>query len=133
MPEQTKNTLRRGIVILLAALVAWAQAASVFAQSASASQQDIVRSAVEKLGVGKRVGIRLATGGVLYGRITGIGEQSFTLRPDHSKSGREIPYGQVTQLKRSSRTLLWAILGVSAAAIVIIVIALIRTPSTHTT
>lgn len=133
MPEPKRDILRKGMVVLLAALVVWTETASMFAQSTNAPQQGIVRSAVEKQGVGKRIGIRLSSGDVLYGRITRIGEHSFTLRPDHTRSTREIAYDQVTQLRGAPRTLLWAVLGVSVVAIVVIVIALVRTPSTHST
>lgn len=127
----TSRKPRKAVVALLAALMAWTQAA--FAQTPGATQADIVRSAIEKQGVGKRVTIRLSSGETLHGRIARIGGQAFDLRPDHSRSDREIPYGQVAQLRSASRTLLWAVLGVSAVAIVVIIIALARTPSTHST
>lgn len=127
----TSRKPRKAVVALLAALMAWTQA--VFAQTPGATQADIVRSAIEKQGVGKRVAIRLSSGETLHGRIARIGSQAFDLRPDHSGSDREIPYGQVAQLRSASRTLLWVVLGVSAVAIVVIIIALARTPSTHST
>ena len=124
-------SLRQGMIAALAGSVIWAQSAAVFAQATNTAQQEIVKMAVKKMGVGKRVGVELAKGTILHGRITGIGEESFSLRPDHTKADRQIAYDQVTQLKSSSRTLLWAVFGVTIAAVVIIVIALVRTPSVH--
>lgn len=132
MRTPIRRASRKTAVVLLAAMMAWMPAAFAQAQATGAAQGDIVRSAIEKQGIGKRIAIRLASGETLHGTITRVGSQSFDLRPDHSRSAREIPYSQVEQIKSASRTLLWAVLGISAVAIVVIIVALARTPSTHT-
>ncbi|MGH9406405.1 MAG: hypothetical protein ACRD3D_11290 [Terriglobia bacterium] len=128
-----KIALRGGIVALLIASMVWAESAATLAQAQAGGgvQGGIVKGAVEKLGMGKRVAVHLKTGEVIHGRITAIGENSFSLQPAHANTIREIPYDQVTQLKKSVNTLFWAAVGVAAVAIVLIIVAVARTPKVH--
>lgn len=116
---------------MLAACLAWTQCAAALPQTPNPTHAEEVRAAVKKLGVNKRAGITLATGEKLHGRIAGMGEESFTLDLDHTRTVRDIPYDQVAQIHPGPSALIWVAIGVAAAAIVIIVVALARTPTVH--
>ena len=121
----------RAITATLIACVIWAQSALILAAQQSNAQQEIVKAAVEKIGNGRRIGVKLISGEVIRGRITAIGPGSFSVEPVHSKTARSIAYSQVSQLKKGSNTFLWAVLGVSVVAIIVIVVAIVRTPTVH--
>lgn len=99
-------------------------------QSGPQSHAQEVESAISKLGVGKHVVITIASGESIRGNIAGIGVNSFKFQPDHTETAEQIPYGEVTHIRTGSKRLVWIALGIVAATVVIVIVALARTPST---
>lgn len=116
---------------MLAISVEAAVAFAALPQAAAGSHAEQVKSAISKLGVGKHVLITLASGEDVRGRIAGVGLEAFSIQPNHTGSARQIAYGDVVRIHTGSNRVVWVALGVVVAAVVIVVIAIARTPSVH--
>jgi hypothetical protein len=114
---------RGGLALLLVVALASAATAPAFAKAPRASDPDIMKQKVEKLGVGEHVAVKRVAGKTLHGHITAIGEQSFRLHADKATSETEIAYNEVRNVKKNPGALGWMLVG---AAIVIVIIVATR-------
>ena len=91
MPHRLAIVLRRGMVLLLAAVVMSVQTVPSFAH---VTREDAAKARVEKLGVGQHVMVKTLGGEELHGNITVIGDRSFKVKPDTATAEREIAYSR---------------------------------------
>ncbi|MDE3181701.1 MAG: hypothetical protein KGM47_18805 [Acidobacteriota bacterium] len=125
------NPARQACVVVLAACLAGIQATAALPLSPQSAHTAQVKAVLEKLGVNKSIAIVLSDGEKLHGRISGLGEESFTLAIGRKGVVRDIPYEQVTKIHPGPSKLIWISLGAIAVAVVIVIVALARTPSVH--
>jgi hypothetical protein len=65
------------------------------------SKPETIKANVEKLVVGEHVMVRLTEGTKVHRRIAAIQPLGFRLRPDKSQSEIQIPYSQVSRIKKN--------------------------------
>ena len=101
-----------------------------YAQSAQAAQTaKKIRAEIAKLGQGARVEVRFRDQTKLKGQISQIADHSFTLTDSATGAPHVLNYADIAQVKKpgkglSART--WNIVGVAAAAAVIIGVTVIK-------
>jgi len=98
---------------------------------AHATRAEAEKAKVEKLGVGQHVMVKTLGGEELHGNITGIGNQSFKVKPDTATAEREIAYSQVAKVRENPGKTGWIVIAVVAAAVVVAVVALILAHDIH--
>jgi len=89
------------------------------------------RAAVQRLGAGTktRVEVRLQDGTRLRGHITAAGEDTFTITDSKTGAPRAVAYADAARVKKSGGGLsarTWVIIGVAAAAAVIVGVTVIQ-------
>lgn len=129
--NQVRPASSRAAAVMLAICVECATAFAALPQTAPGAHAEQVKSAISKLGVGKHVRITLASGENVRGNIAGVGVNSFSIQPDHAATAQQIAYADVTRIHTGSNRLVWIALGVVVVSVVIVVIAIARTPSVH--
>ena len=118
-PYQGRLRAFHRVVALFLVCVLGVKVGPAFADTPKAINANAVKVKVEKLGVGEHVMVRLAEGRKLRGRISGIEGNSFKLKPDKSQAEIQVPYDNVSKIKKNPGALTWMVVG---AVIVIIII-----------
>lgn len=129
--NRVRSAAFRVAAVMLAICVEFATAFAALPQTAPSTHAEQVKSAISKLGVGKHVTITLASGENIRGNIAGVGVNTFSIQPDHTNTAQQIAYGDVTRIHTGSKRLVWIALGVVVVAVIIVVVAIARTPSVH--
>jgi preprotein translocase subunit YajC len=107
------------MVLLLTAVVMFLQTVPSYAHATRAEAE---KAKVEKLGVGQHVMVKTLGGEELHGNITGIGDQSFKMKPDTATAEREIAYSQVAKVRENPGKVLWIILAAVVVVVVVVVV-----------
>jgi sporulation protein YlmC with PRC-barrel domain len=97
------------------------KAGPAFADIPRTIDANAVKAKVEKLGVGEHVMVKVAKGRKLHGHIASIEGDSFKLKPDHSQAEIQVPYDNVSKIKKNPGALTW--MAVGAVIVIIIIVA----------
>ena len=113
--------VRRGMAVLLTLAVMTLSIGPAY--GASRKMPDPIKShgKVKKLGVGQHVFVKLSNGTKIRGHIVGLGEDSFTLKPDKRTDTMQIAYAEVLKVRENPGPLFWMAIG--AAVVIIIIVA----------
>ena len=122
-PYQRRSRAFHRVVALFLMCVLGVEVGPAFAGTPKSIDPNAVKAKVEKLGVGEHVMVKLAEGRKLHGRIASIEGNSFRLKPDKSQAEIQVPYDNVSKIKKNPGALTWMVVG---AVIVIIIIAATR-------
>ncbi|HTV56528.1 MAG TPA: hypothetical protein VMI06_16650 [Terriglobia bacterium] len=120
-PSMRHVTFGSFLRLSLLALFVGALSIPALAKAPQIAAPSAVEAQVRKFGVGKDVKVTLTGGKKLRGRISSIGESSFTIELRKSKAEREIPYNQAALVKDPG-PLVWILVGVAIAVIVIVAV-----------
>lgn len=126
--------LRRALAIMISGIL-WGSAVGYQPTRAQAQEAtrpaEKARAAVQKLGVipQRRVEVKMQDGTRLRGSISAAGEETFTFTDAKTGAPRTVAYADVARVKEtggglSART--WVIVGVAAAAAVIVGVTVIE-------
>ena len=122
---------RRMLVIMISGIL-WSSAVGYRPARAQAPEAAAeTRAAVQRLGAGTktRVEVRLQDGTRLRGHITAAGEDTFTITDSKTGAPRAVAYADAARVKKSGGGLsarTWVIIGVAAAAAVIVGVTVIQ-------
>ena len=122
-PYQRHSRAFHRVVALVLVCLLGVKVGPAFAETPKAIDANAVKIKVEKLGVGEHVMVKLAEGRKLHGHIAGIERNSFKLKSDKSQAEIQIPYDNVSKIKKNPGALTWMVVG---AVIVIIIIVATR-------
>lgn len=122
-PNQRRSRALHQVVALFLVCVLGVKAGPAFAGTPKAIDANAVKVKVEKLGVGEHVMVKLAEGRKLRGHIASIEGNSFKLKLDKSQAEMQVPFDNVSKIKKNPGALTWMVVG---AVIVIIIIAATR-------
>lgn len=123
-PRARKNPLPIGLSGLLGMLLAF----MLTVPSAGSAKDrnppltpEGAKAAVKQIGVGKEVKVRFTSGKLLRGRLSGIGNDSFSIRTSKHAFETPIRYDEVAHIKDPG-PLTWILVGAAIAVIVIVIV-----------
>ena len=120
LPARMKIATASSLLIFLGAIVCSTRS---FAKDISPASPSTVKQEVQQIAVGKRVKVNMPDGKKVHGRLSHIGDDSFSVRTSRKGAETQIRYDEVTQVKDPPGPITWFLVG---AAVVIIVILIVR-------
>ena len=87
------------------------------------SKTEEIRAKVTEYGIGKKVTVKLRDDTKFKGEISGIDQDSFSVKDSKSNTSKTFTYDEVSKIKKSSYTK-WIVIGVVAAVAVAVIIPL---------